>query len=521
MLRAVITGGLLIDGSGAPARRSDVAIQGDRIAAVDRLEAAQAETVADASGCVVCPGFVDMHSHTDFTLPVLPTADSLVHQGITTAVVGQCGSTPVPLLPDTREHSIAMMQSDEYELPWQEWSTFGSYLDYLRKIGTSINVVPLVGQGTLRQAVMGFTAAAPSEEQIARMQAEVVEALDERAVGISTGLIYPPGSYATTEELIAVTRPVGERGGLYFSHIRGEGQTLLEAISEAIRIGRETGAAIEISHLKASGRAHWDKAARALEMIEAAQAEGLDVTADMYPYLAGSRSLVSSLPHWAQEGGKEAILARLADAETRKGMAEGMRDEWDKVLIASSPRNRAHEGRYVADMATAAGKQPTEWVFDALLETELRMQQIAFGMSEDNVRMQLQRPWVMIGTDASGRAPEGPLSRGLPHPRSYGTFPRILGHYVREEKLITLEEAIHRMTGLPARKLHWPDRGLTRPGYKADLVVFDPQTVADRATYEKPHRYAVGIRHVIVNGAFVIRDGEHTGERPGRVLGRS
>ena len=527
MFDILIENGQVVDGSGVPRYRADVATKGDRIVEVGRLEGAEAETVIDASGCVVTPGFVDMHSHTDFTLPICPTADSLVHQGITTAVVGQCGASPVPLLAETREQVIAMMESEEAPLPWDEWSTFGSYLDYLRQIGTSINVVPLVGQGMVRAAVMGFSADPASDAQMARMQTEVARAMDEGAIGVSTGLIYPPGSYASTEELIAVTRPAGERNGFYFSHIRGEGDTLLEAVAEAIRIGRETGAAVQISHFKAAGRDNWGKSAQALELIDQARAEGLDVTADMYPYLAGSTSLTAALPEWAQEGGKEAILKRLADAKTRQKMTADMQStgffritEWDKVLISGSPKNRDYEGRYVADLAAGAGKSPHDWIFDALLETELAVSMITFMMSEENRRVEVRYLAMMIGTDSSGRATEGPLSKGVPHPRGYGTYPRVLGRYVREQGVISLEEATWKISGFPAQKLRWTDRGLVKKGYKADLVILDPDTVADRATYEAPHQYPVGIPHVIVNGKLVIHDNSHTQARPGSVLGR-
>ena len=527
MLDILIQNGQVVDGSGAPRRRADVAVEGDRIVAVDLIKDAEAKTVIDASGFVVTPGFVDMHSHADFTLPICPTANSLAHQGITTVVVGQCGSSPAPLLAETRDQVIAMMESEEIPLPWDKWSTFGSYLDYLRQIGTSINVVPLVGQGTVRSAVMAFSAEPANEEQVARMQTQVIEAMEKGAIGVSTGLIYPPGSYASTEELLAVTHPAGERDGFYFSHIRGEGDTLLEAVAEAIHIGRETGAAVQISHFKAAGRDNWAKSAPALELIDQARAEGLDVTADMYPYLAGSTSLGAALPEWAQEGGRKAIQERLTDPETRQKMTSDMQSagffriaEWDKVLISGSPKNRNYEGHYIATLAAEAGKSPYDWVFDALLETEGDMSMVLFMMSEDNRKLELRHPAMMIGTDAAGLATEGPLSKGVPHPRSYGTYPYILKRYVREQCVISLEEAIWKMSGFPAQKLRWSDRGLVKKGYKADLVILDPETVADRATYNAPHQYPVGIPHVVVNGKPVVYDNSHTGARPGNMLGR-
>lgn len=525
MLDILIRNGWVVDGSGAPRRRADVAVEGGRVVEAEVLEGASAAEVIDAAGCVVTPGFVDMHSHADFTLPIGPTADSYVHQGITTAVIGQCGATPAPLLPETREQVLEDMKSEDRPLPWDEWASFGDYLDYLKRIGLSLNVTSLVGQGMVRSAVMAFSARPAGEAEMAQMQAEVVRALDEGAIGVSTGLIYPPGSYASTEELIAFTRPSGERDGFYFSHIRDEADLLLEAVAEAIRIGRETGSAVQISHFKAAGSGNWEKSARALALIDQARAQGLDVTADMYPYLAASTSLVSLLPEWAQEGGKEAIMKRLADADTRQEMSAQMEitgffhvAEWDKVLISGSPKNRDYEGRFIADLAAEAGKSPHDWIFDALMETENDIAMILFMMSEENREAELRHPAMMIGTDGSSLSTEGILSRGKPHPRSYGTFPRVLGRYVREKGVISLEEAIWKMSGFPAQKLRWTDRGLVRAGYRADLVVLNPDTVADRATYEAPHQYPQGILHVIVNGRPVIRDGVHTGARPGSVL---
>ncbi len=524
MLDILIRDALVIDGSGRPGYRADVGVERDRIAAIGSLEVAEAERAIDASGYVVTPGFVDMHSHADFTLPILPTADSLVQQGITSAVVGQCGSSPAPLLDETREQVIEAGQSEDRPLPWDAWSGFGSYLETLMRTGISLNVVPLVGQGTIRAGVMEFAAGPADVEQTRRMQAEVIKAMEEGAVGLSTGLIYPPGSYASTEELIALTKAVGECNGFYFSHIRNEGSELLEAIAEAIHIGRETGAAVQISHFKAVGRENWDNSDRALGLIDEAQDEGLDVTADMYPYLATSTGLKSTLPEWAHEGGKDAILQRLADDSARRKMVSQMQttgygpQEWETVMISHSPRNRAYEGRHVSALAAEESQSPYEWVFDALLEAETDMSMIHFAISEENRERELRHPAMMIGTDGSGLAPEGPLGRGKPHPRNYGTFPRVLGHLVRERGLISLEEAVHKMTGLPAKKLRWTERGRVQKGYAADLVVFDPAGVIDQATYNDPHRYPRGIIAVMVNGTLVVDGGTHTGARGGRVL---
>jgi N-acyl-D-amino-acid deacylase len=525
MIDLLIQNGEVFDGTGKPSYRADVAVMGDRIVEIGLLEGAQAPTIIDAGGCVVAPGFVDVHSHADFVLPLLPTADSLIHQGITTLVVGQCGASPVPLSPDTRDDAIASMETEDLPLPWELWSTFASYLDYLQQFGAAPNVVPLVGQGAVRTAVMGFTAAPADTDQVAAMQAEIIQAMEAGAIGVSTGLIYPPGSYARTEELVEVVRPVGERGGFYFSHIRGEGETLLEAVAEAIHIGRETGAAVEISHLKAAGRANWHKAPAAVALIEEARSEGLDITADMYPYPASNTGLASLLPEAALEGGKTATLARLADPSVRETMSKTLiarrTTEWDKIIISESPHQRETEGLSIAELAEAAGKDPAKWVCDALLATELDVSIILFSMSEENVSAQMVHPAIMFGTDSSGRSVTGPLSRGVPHPRNYGTYPRVLGNYVRERRVLSLADAVHKMTGLPAEKLRWTHRGLVRKGYAADLVVFDPATVIDHATYRQPHQYPAGIQHVLVNGRAVIRDGEQTEERPGRILGRA
>lgn len=526
MLDLIIRNGRLADGTGGPIVPADLAIEGGRIVAIGALDGGEARETIDARGQVVAPGFIDMHSHADRTLPVLPTSDSLVRQGITTVVVGQCGASPVPLLPESRETVIARASSDDLPLPWERWDTFGSYLSYLREEGISINAVPLVGQGMIREGVMGYTANPPTPDQLARMADQVIQAMDEGAIGLSTGLIYPVSSYASTEEIIELVRPVGARGGYYFSHIRNEGDELFEALAEAIRIGEETGAVVQIAHFKAAGRDNWHKAEKALAMVDRARARGVNVSADMYPYTAGSSSLKSVLPEWAQEGGVEATLERLADADTRARMSASMQGEgffriveWDRVLISSSPRNRAYEGRTVADLAEAVGVGAHQWVFDALIETGLQMSMVSFISHEPNLDVQLRRPWMMIGTDAAGAAVSGPLSVGKPHPRTYGTFARVLGRFCREKGVLSLEEALYRMTGLAARKLGWSDRGTLAKGLAADVVVFDPQTVRDVATYQEPHQYAVGISHVIVNGRVVVREGEHTGARPGMVLG--
>jgi N-acyl-D-amino-acid deacylase len=529
MCDIIIKNGLVFDGTASRPFKADLALKGQYICDVGRLDHARAETVIDAGGCAVAPGFIDMHSHADFSLPVNPTADSLLHQGITSAVVGQCGLSPAPLLAETRQEVIGALggffSGVAQSLPWSEWNSFEDFLSFLKGRGVSLNVLPLVGQGVIRASVMGFSEGRANKDQMDKMKAELSKALDQGAIGLSTGLIYSPGSFTSTEELIELTKIVGDRNGFYFSHIRGEGDTLLEAIAEAIRIGRETGSAVQISHFKAARQSNWAKSSQALELIRQAQLQGLDITADLYPYRAGSTSLATLLPEWTHVGGPAQTLKRLADPELRSKMTADMKSggfargvEFKDVLITSSPRHTEYEGRYISDLTAAAGESPYEWLFDALVQTELDMAMAVFGMSEANRLQEIQFPGMMIGTDGTGLAASGPMARGVPHPRNYGAFPRVLGRFVRDLKVIELEEAIYKMTGLPAKKLRLHDRGLIKPGLAADLVVFDPATVSDTATYDQPHQYAKGIFHVIVNGQFVIRDANHTGTRPGRIL---
>jgi N-acyl-D-amino-acid deacylase len=395
----------------------------------------------------------------------------------------------------------------------------------LTRRGVSLNVLPLVGQGVIRASVMIFSEGRANKDQMDKMKAELSKALDQGAIGLSTGLIYPPGSFTSTEELIELTKIVGDRNGFYFSHIRGEGDTLLEAVEEAIRIGREAGAAVQISHFKAARQSNWAKSPQALELIRRAQSQSLDITADLYPYRAGSTSLATLLPEWARLGGPAETLKRLADPQLRGKMTADMQSggfargiEFKDVLITSSSRRTEYEGRYISDLAAPTGRSPYEWLFDALMQTKLDMSMAVFAMSEENRLQEIQFPGMMIGTDGVGLAASGPMAGGVPHPRNYGTFPRVLGRFVRDLKILKLEEAVHKMTGLPAGKLRLHDRGYIKPGLAADLVVFDPATVSDTATYDHPHRYAKGIFHVIVNGRFVIRDAVHTGDRPGRIL---
>ena len=526
MVDVLIRNGKVIDGSGSPGETRDILLEKNQIVDVGSFGYVHADQVIDADGLVVCPGIIDMHSHVDATHTFFPETDSYVAQGITTVVTGNCGFSMGPKSDAGIEQSAALMGEAARLTPFSEWDSFGSYLDFITKKGVSLNVFPLVGQGTVRTAVMGYSAERPSEEQLEQMQELVIQCMEEGAGGISTGLIYSPGSFASTGELIEVTRPVGKRGGIYFSHVRGEAETLLDAMQEEITIGKKTGAAIQHCHYKAMHPGNWDKAAAGLKMIEAACADGIDMTADMYPYTAGSSGLIYMLPQWAQEGGLKQVLSRVADPASRKKMAKDMAgggiysvEDWEKVMIPNSA-NPAHVGRTVAEMAVEAGKTPHEWVFDAILETKGNISTIMYSVSEENLKIQMQHPNMMFGTDGIGLPFDGPMAIGAPHPRNFGTYPRILGKYVRDEQVLSLEEAIWKSTGFPAQKLRLRERGLVRKGYKADLMIFNPNTIIDTADYIKPYQRPVGIEMVFINGVVVMDHGVHTKAHPGVITTR-
>lgn len=525
MLDVLIKNGTVIDGTGKPGFTSDVAIQNDWIVEIGTLPGAEARRVIDATGKVVCPGFVDMHSHTDYTLPVCPTVDNLVAQGITSAVTGNCGTSLAPLFAHNRAEIIPTLGILDGPLPWENWGDFGSYLAWLRGNGMGVNVIPLVGHNTLLKGVAGFGSEPVSIDQMKTMQTEIERAMEAGAHGVSTGLIYPPGSFTSTEELIEFTRPVGKCQGFYFSHIRNEAWLLLEAVEEAIQIGRETGANVEVSHFKAAFRENWDKASQALEKIDQARRAGARIHADMYPYTSGATYLKATIPDWAHDGGQKALLARLRSKEDRARIIETSKTEgffrnidWGTVIFAKAPRMPECEGHIITELAEAAHKAPWDWVMDALLETELDVESFFPFMSEENIRIQLGCSWMMLGTDAEGRPFSGPLTRGKNHPRGFGTFPRILGRYVREQHVLSLEDAIHKMTGMPAGFLRLQDRGLLRQGYKADLVIFDAATIMDHSDFVDPYQNNTGIYFVLVNGELAVDQGVLTGTRAGQII---
>ena len=521
----------VIDGTGGPARDGAVAIAGGRIVEVLDAAGAQAATgratrVIDARGHVVAPGFIDMHSHSDMPLVTDGNAQSKIRQGVTTEVIGESGSIAPQAAPSER----------------QPWTDFAGYFALLEKQGIAVNLLSYVGLGTVRELVVGGDDRPPTADELTKMQGIVSAAMAQGAAGVSTGLIYPPNAYATLDELVALSTPAAAVGGRYASHLRHDGKRLREGIEEAVAIGERAKLPVHVFHVKVTGQQNFGRMQEVVAIVEAARARGARVTADVYPYVASSTSLTATLPQWVMDGGADALVKRLSDRATRARVKRDMEDPnatwdnryqsagtWANVQLASIDRQRGiasttenpnakYEGMRVADAAKAAGKDPFEFVFDLLRETRGSVSCVYFIMSEDDVKLALRQPWVAIGSDGSALAVDGPLRSGAPHPRNFGTFPRVLGKYVRDEQVITLEEAVRKMTSLPAATLNLPDRGTIAPGKWADLVIFDPATVADKATFEQPFQYPVGIDTVIVNGQVVLDNGTHTNAKPGKVL---
>ncbi len=525
MRRVVLRHARIVDGTGAPWFLGDVEILGDRIGAVGRRIDPTGARVVDVDGRVVAPGFVDIHSHSDDTILVCPQAESKVRQGVTTEIVGNCGYSLAPLEGQARADIERDLADAGVEVAW---TSFREYLARVEACRPSVNVASLVGHGTVRRAVMGCEARRPTRDEMERMKALVAAAMDEGALGLSTGLIYPPSCYADVDEIVELAEVAASRGGIYASHIRDEEDGLAEAVAEAVAIGERAGMPVEISHHKAAGAQNWGKVQLTLELMAAARARGVDVACDVYPYTASSTGLSVILPSWVFDGGVEKAIARLKDESVRARLRptveeeEGRKRGWDKTVISAvtSERNRRFEGRSLLDVARELRKDPFDAAVDLIIDEGAAVQTVRFGMCEADVERVLASSLSSVGSDASVRAPYGRLGRGKPHPRSYGTFPRVLGTYVRERGILGLEDAVRKMTSLPAQRVGLLDRGLVRPGMAADLVVFDPNTVTDTATYPDPHRYPVGIDWVFVSGVPVIERGEHTGLGPGKVLRR-
>ena len=525
----IIKGGTIYDGSGAEAKRADVAISGDRIAGVGNFPATSAKTVVDVTGLAVAPGFINMLSWSNESLLQDGRSQSEIRQGVTTEIMGE-GESMGPWNDRIKQRNLAQQKDIKYEI---KWSTLAEYLRYLQARGVSCNVASFVGATTIRENVIGFEDKAPTPAQLEEMRELVRKEMEAGALGIGTSLIYPPAFYAKTDELIELCKVAAKYKGKYISHMRSEGNRLLEALDELIRISREAELPAEVYHIKAAGQQNWPKIDDLLGRIESAQKEGLKITANMYTYTAAGTGLDACLPPWTEDGGYPALFKRLRDPATREKIAAQVKtatDEWENLyLAAGSPERillvgfkteklKPLTGKSLAEVAKMRGKDPVETIMDLIAEDESRIESVYFLMSEENVKKEIAKPWISFGSDEASQAPEGVFLKSNPHPRAYGNFARVLGKYVREEKALTLAEAVRRLSALPATNLGLERRGFVKEGMFADIVVFDPATIADRATFDKPHQYAVGMKHVFVNGVHVLKDGEHTGAKPGRAL---
>ncbi|HEV7803826.1 MAG TPA: D-aminoacylase [Burkholderiales bacterium] len=524
----LIKNGLVIDGTGAAGVRADVAINGSKIATVaPRISGTGFKTI-DASGLAVTPGFIDIKTHSDFTLPINPKAESKVRQGVTTEIIGHCGFSVAPCLPGKVQLLKDYLSPSAPWLPFRERS-FAQYLDTFP--ATAVNAGMLVGHNTLRLMAMGMEARAPSASEMKHMIELLEEGLAAGALGMSSGLFTTPGAYAARDEMVALCNVLKRHEAGYFTHIRDESNKVLEAVDEAIDIAQTCGIHVEIVHFKCSGMDNWGKAATALERIEEAKRRGLSIDCDSYPYTAGSNPLKNLMPQWVQAGGVEAMLARLAEKETRARIRRdieqnglnnwGRIPSWECVQISISPHLPQFAGRTIAQLAAERGHDPIDVVCDYLVEDKGATRVLVTSISEDDIREIVRSPSALVGSDGNCVATYGTVSQGMPHPRFYGTFPRVIGRYVKEQNVLSLEAAIRKMTGATAQALRLSDRGRLEPGMRADVTLFDPDDFTDCATYGDPDRYPTGERTtVIVNGTFVVENAAHTGATPGRVLRR-
>ena len=525
----IIRGGTVYDGSGDKAYRADVGIKGDLVTKIGDLSKAKTGLTVDATGLAVAPGFINMLSWSNESLIVDPRSLGELKQGVTTQIFGE-GWSMGPL----NDRMKKQMKDDQGDLKYEiEWTSLSEYLKYLEKRGVSQNVASYVGATTIRQYVLGEADVQPNAEQMQQMRDLVRKEMEAGALGIGSSLIYAPAFYARTEELIELCKVAAQYKGKYISHMRSEGNQLVQAVEELIRISREANIPAEIYHLKAAGKDNWSKMDKVLEMVEAARKGGMNITADMYNYPAGATGLDAAMPPWVLDGGYSELYKRIQDPATRKKILEEIRtptDKWenlylsagsaDKVLLVGFKNDKLKPltGKTLAEVAKMRGTDPENTILDLVLEDQSRVGTVYFLMDEENIKKQIKYPWVSFGSDAESMAPEGAFLKSNPHPRAYGNFARLLGKYVRDEKVITLQEAVRRLTSLPATNLGLDRRGLLKKGYFADVVVFDPNTIADKATFEKPHQFAVGVRDVFVNGVQVMRNGEHTGKFSGRAV---
>ncbi len=524
----VIKSGQIYDGSGGLSYIADVGIKDGQIAAIGQLQP-DADEVIDAQGLAVAPGFINMLSWANESLIQDGRSQSDIRQGVTLEVMGE-GWSMGPL----NEEMKRDMRESQGDIKFSiEWTTLGEYLEYLERKGVSTNIASFVGATTVRVYAVGYEDRSPTSKELEQMRKLAGRAMQEGAVGVSSALIYAPGFYADTDELIALAEVASQYGGMYISHIRSEGNHLLEALDELITTARKANVATELYHMKAAGKSNWRKFDAMIERIEKARAEGLGITADMYNYTAGATGLDAAMPPWVQAGGHRAWVARLKDPKIRRRVLREMTTptkEWENLyLLAGTPENvllvgfknerlKHLTGKTLAEVARMRGTSPAETAIDLVIEDDSRVGTVYFLMSEENVKKQIKLPWVSFCSDAGSLVSEGVFLKSNPHPRAYGSFARLLGKYVRQEKVITLTEAIRRLTWLPADNLKLDRRGRLEKGYYADIVIFDPETIIDHATFEKPHQYSTGMLHVFVNGTQVLKDGEHTDAKPGRVV---
>jgi N-acyl-D-amino-acid deacylase len=525
----LIRNGRIIDGSGNPWVSGDIAVRGDRIVDIGKLEGARAKRVIDASGLVVSPGFIDMLGQSELALLIDNRSLSKLSQGITSEITGE-GASAAP----QNALTLAQLQPglDQYHLK-VDWSSLAEYFARLKKTGTPINIGTYVGAAQIREAILGDVDRAPNPEELEKMKALVAQAMQDGALGISTALIYPPGHYAKSEELIELAKVAGQYGGIYASHMRSEGQSETAAIEEALRIGREAHLPVEIFHLKVIGKPRWGSMPKIVGMIQAARDAGQDVSADMYPYVAGGTALASSLPPWVADGGAAKLLERLKDPAVRAKIKQEMASEhpnWENLYLGSggasgilvsgivNPDLKKYDGKTLAQIATAEKKAPLDALFDLVLADKAQTGAIYFIANEGDLQYGLKQPWTSIGLDASELSLDGPLFEAHSHPRAFGSMPRLLGHYVRDEHLLPLEQAIRKITSLPAQRERLRDRGLLKEGYFADITIFDPATIQDKATYEHSTELSQGVKYVLVNGQLEYDDGHLTGATAGTVL---
>jgi len=519
----------VIDGAGSPWYAADVAIRDGHIAAIGDLDAASAKRIIDAAGMVVAPGFIDMLGQSEFTMLVNPHLPSKIYQGITTEITGE-GGTAAPLTDALRAADRATYEHFGID---PSWNTFREYFARLEKQGMGINLASYVGATQVRRAVIGDGDRAPTPAELDRMKSLVRDAMYDGAVGVSSALQYAPAPYASTEELIALAAEAGKLGGIYATHMRSEGDAIIPALDEAIRIGREAHIPVEIWHLKAAGRRNWGRMPEIVAHIEEARRSGVDIAANTYAYTAWFNTFSAFIPPWAHDGGDAKLIERLKDPATRARIRKDMLtpsstwdNEWEEVTgpagilvsVVQNPKLLPLQGKTIAEIAKLWNKDPIDTVFDLLIEDDAATEVAVFGMSEPDVRLALQQPWVSVCNDSQGTAPDGLLGQAHPHPRAYGTFPRILRKYVREDGALTLPDAIRKFSALPASNMRLADRGVIKAGMWADIVVFDPETITDRATYEKPNQLSEGMEYVLVNGIPVIDHGKMTNALPGKVI---